>query len=156
MARGKTNERINIVNRQIMALELRKSGFSYRAIAERCHVTHMQAYRDVQGELKRLDGIGLQSAGELRTMELERLDMAIRGLMPFVEAGSAIHVTALVKVIAERSKLLGLYAPEQVEEKVTVFNELSDSDRSEQIATLLNAAREREARQSVDGQDYIQ
>lgn len=149
MARGKTNEKINIVQRQIMALELRKAGFSYRAIAERCHVTHMQAYRDVQSELKRLDDIGLETAVELRSMELERLDMAIKGLMPFVEAGSAMHVTALVKVIAERSKLLGLYAPEQFEEKVTVVNELSDDERATRINSILERARAIRDRQSI-------
>ena len=36
-----------------------------------------------------------------------------------------------------------------------IVHELSDSDRSEQIATLLNAARAREAGQSVNGQDII-
>lgn len=141
MTRGKTTDKINSITRQIMALELRKSGFSYRAIGERCHVTHVQAYRDVQNELKRLDDISLESAGELRLMELERLDMAIKGLMPFVEAGSAIHATALVKVIAERSKLLGLYAPEQFEEKVTVINELSDDERASRINSILERAR---------------
>lgn len=141
MARGKTTDRINSVTRQIMALELRKSGFSYRAIGERCNVSHMQAYKDVQSELARLDSISLESASELRLMELERLDIAIKGLMPFVEAGSATHATALVSVIAQRSKLLGLYAPEQVEEKVTVVSELSDDERASRIATILERAR---------------
>lgn len=148
MARGKTTDRINITTRQIMALELRKSGFSYRAIGERCNVTHVQAYRDVQNELSRLDGISLESAGELRLMELERLDMAIKGLMPFVEAGSAMHATALVKVIAERSKLLGLYAPEQFEHKVNEVNELSDDERASRIAAILERGRQERARQS--------
>lgn len=148
MTRGKTIDKINMVTRQIMALELRKSGFSYRAIGERCNVTQTQAYNDVQKELNRLDGISLESASELRLMELERLDMAIKGLMPFVEAGSAMHATALVKVIGERSKLLGLYAPEQHEEKVTVVNELSDDERASRINSILERARISRDRQS--------
>jgi hypothetical protein len=148
VARGKTADKITITNRQIMALDLRKSGFSYRAIADRTHTTHVQAYRDVQNELKRLSEISLESAGELRLMELERLDIAIKGLMPFVEAGSAIHATALTKVIAERSKLLGLYAPEKYEEQVTVKHELSDDERASRIAAILERGRQERARQS--------
>lgn len=149
MARGKAAEKGGIIQRQIMSLELRKAGFSYRAIADRTGVLHAQAYRDVQSELKRLSEISLDTAGELRQMELERLDIAIKGLMPFVEAGSAMHASALVKVIAERSKLLGLYAPEQVESKVTVKHELSDGERATRIATLLERARENRDRQPL-------
>lgn len=141
MARGGTNDKINIITRQIMALDLRKAGYSYRAIAERCHVTQTQAHTDVQKELARLDDISKESASELKLMELERLDMAIKGLMPFVEAGSSTHATALVSVVAQRAKLLGLYAPEQHEDKVTVVDELSDDERARRINSILERAR---------------
>lgn len=144
MGRGKTREKGVIIERQIQALDLRKAGYSYRAIGDRLNVTHVQAFRDVKCELDRLSEISLNSASDLRQMELERLDKAIKGLMPFVEAGSAIHVSSLVKVIGERAKLLGLYAPEKVENQVTVVNELSESEREREISKLLNLARERE------------
>lgn len=149
MARGKAAEKGKILERQIVALELRKSGFSYRAIADRTDVTQMQAYRDVQSELKRLADVSLDSANELRQMELERLDMAIKGLMPFVEAGSSSHAIALVKVIGERSKLLGLYAPEQIESKVLIHDELSDTERANRITAILERGRQERARQST-------
>lgn len=148
MARGKAGEKGEILKRQILALELRTAGYSYRAIADRCHVTHMQAYRDIKNELTRLSEMSLDNASELRTIELERLDIAIKGLIPFVEAGSAIHATALVKVIAERSKLLGLYEPEQREETLTVKYELSDDERVSRINALLERARQERTRQS--------
>ena len=148
MARGKAGEKGEILKRQILALELRTAGYSYRAIADRCHVTHMQAYRDIKNELTRLSELSLDNASELRAIELERLDIAIKGLIPFVEAGSAIHATALVKVIAERSKLLGLYEPEQREETLTVKYELSDDERVSRINALLERARQERTRQS--------
>lgn len=108
-------ESAEIAQRQIVALELRKSGYSYRRIAMQLNISLSQAWTDVTSELKRLSEISLESADELRQMELERLDMGIKGVMPFLEAGSAPHAMALVKLIAEKAKLLGLYAPEKHE-----------------------------------------
>lgn len=107
-------EAAEIAQRQIMALELRKSGYSYRRIAANLNISHQQAWLDVNSELKRLAEISLDNAAELRQMELERLDMAIKGVMPFIESGSAPHAMALVKIVDAKAKLLGLYAPEKV------------------------------------------
>lgn len=120
MSRRKAGiESAEIAQRQIVALELRKSGYSYRRIAVQLEISHQQAWTDVNSELKRLSEISLETAGELRQMELERLDMGIKGVMPFIEAGSAPHAMALVKLISEKARLLGLYAPEKVEMKVS-------------------------------------
>lgn len=108
-------EQSEIAQRRVIALELRKSGFSYRRIAHQLNISHQQAANDVKAELENLAAISQESALELRTMELERLDMGIKGIMPFIEAGSAPHAHALVKLIEQKAKLLGLYAPEKHE-----------------------------------------
>lgn len=113
MARGKTRDKAVILQRQIQALELRKAGHTYRDIAKKLGIAFQTAYKDVHGELARLAQMRDNSAGEVLQLELERIDKAVKGLMPFVESGSASHAMALLRCIEQRSKLLGLYAPER-------------------------------------------
>lgn len=109
----KAVEQTTIPLRENQALELRKQGLSYRAIANRLGVSHQQAYVDVQGELKALAVLNQDSADELRQLELERLDRIIDGLDHWVQAGNAQAAMAILKAMDTRAKLLGLYAPEQ-------------------------------------------
>jgi DNA-binding CsgD family transcriptional regulator len=113
MARARDKQRGIIVQRQIDALELRKAGYTFREIAARLSVSLGTAAHDVQAELKRLAAIRLDNAEELRQLELDRIDIAVKGLLPFVQSGSATHASTLLKCIEQRSKLLGLYAPEK-------------------------------------------
>ena len=116
MARGKVADRTRVIERQAQALELRKQGKSYRAIGDRLGVSQMQAHRDIQDELKRLAALNLNSADELRQLELERLDRIIDGLDHWVQAGNAQAAMAILKAMDTRAKLLGLYAPEKIQE----------------------------------------
>lgn len=113
MARGKSREKANILERQLLALDLRKSGLTYRAIAAKLGVNHQTAYNDVMAELKRLAELRADSAEELRQLELEKLDKYESSLTHWAEAGSVEAVKALLKVQERRSKLLGLDAPEK-------------------------------------------
>lgn len=113
MARTKKNEseQIKIAERRARALELRKAGFSYRKIAEKLSVSHVQARADIEAELKLLAEELHESADELRQIELERLDMLTRGLEPFAAVGETKAVNSFIKVMERRAKLLGLDAP---------------------------------------------
>jgi hypothetical protein len=51
---------------------------------------------------------------EYRAIELERLDVATKALMPKVEAGALDAIHTLVKVQQRRASLLGLDAPKEV------------------------------------------
>lgn len=115
MRRKKGIEQAEIAKRRVLALELRASGYTFRRIGQHLGISFEQAWKDVNAELKRLAEVSQDNATELRLLELERLDMGIKGVMPFIEAGSAPHAQALVKLIAEKAKLLGLYAPEKHE-----------------------------------------
>lgn len=113
MARGKAREKGAILQRQLLALELRKSGFTYREIGEKLNISHVQAYKDVNEELKRLAELRADSADELRQLELEKLDKLEKNLMHWADAGSVEATKALIKIQERRSKLLGLDAPEK-------------------------------------------
>lgn len=113
MARGKAKEKGAILERQLQALEMRKSGFTYREIGKRLGISHVQAFKDVNDELKRLADERADSADELRQLELEKLDKYEANLTHWAEAGNVDAVKALLKVQERRSKLLGLDAPER-------------------------------------------
>jgi hypothetical protein len=117
MARGKPAERGKILERQLQALELRKAGFTYRAIGDKLGVDHTTVYKDIQHELQRLAEQQRDSADELRQLELERLDMLLKGLEPMASVGNPGAVNSYLKVMERRAKLLGLDAP--VRQEVT-------------------------------------
>lgn len=127
MARGKAKEQADILPRQLEALELRKRGKTYREIANKLNVSIGQAHNDVHGALKQLSTLKLDSADELRQLELERLDKALFSITHFVEAGSPAHVSVYLRIIEQRAKLLGLYAP--VKQDITLdVSKLTDDE----------------------------
>lgn len=121
--------RETMADRQYQALELRKQGQSYRAIAAALSISVGQAHADVQTVMAELAQLTHASAEEYRTMELERLDTltveAARILMathPLVSGGKVLdglsddgpklRAIAELRAISEsRRKLLGLDAP---------------------------------------------
>lgn len=117
MARGRAAEKGAILQRQLQALELRKQGLTYRDIGDKLSISYQQAHNDVNAELKRLAALTLDCAEELRQLELERLDMLIKGLEPMARVGNPGAVTAYLRVMERRAKLLGLDAP--VRQEVT-------------------------------------
>lgn len=116
MARGKPAEKGKILDRQNQALDLRKQGFSYRAIGSKLGMSQMQAFRDIQDELKRLAMLNLNAADELRQLELERLDRVIESMDHWMQAGNTQAAITILKAMDTRAKLLGLYAPEKIRE----------------------------------------
>ncbi len=112
MANGKKTDqnRIDAQARRQQALDLRKAGASYRAIGAQLAISEAQAHRDVKAALARLAELELESAGELRALELARLDTALLSLAPKMQYGDPQVVNAWVRVSESRRKLLGLDA----------------------------------------------
>lgn len=116
MARGKAAEKGEILKRQMLALDWRIGGLSYRAIADKLSnaestISHVQVYRDIENELERLAGLRADKAETLRELELQRLDKIINALDSWVASGNVGAVNAWIKASERRSKLLGLDAP---------------------------------------------
>jgi hypothetical protein len=143
MARGKKTDQVRIAaaERRVRALDYRKAGQSYRAIGDVLGVSMKTAHQDVHQALAELAALELSSAGELRALELARLDdLAIAAarilqashplvsggkvLSGFTNDGTAIGLTddgpklaaidRLVRISESRRKLLGLDAPAKV------------------------------------------
>lgn len=116
MARGTKNDQINIEDRRAKALELRKGGSSYRAIAKKLGVEVGTAYSDVNAALQSLTNMNTTSADELRMMEVERLDAMLLSISTQLKAGHLGAIDRALRISERRSKLQGLDAPMKVEE----------------------------------------
>lgn len=133
-----TADEHRIMLRRAEAVKLRVRGLSYSQIAERLNISKAQAHIDVTTSLKESAGERSKDLEESRELELQRLDNAIskvtdilerelgfdlQGIAPdevaaLVGDQSELVLKAadrLVKLSAERSKLLGLYAPTKQE-----------------------------------------
>lgn len=108
------------------ALEMRKAGHTFRAIADKLgYATPDSAYKAVQAAMQK----SLRSAGseELRALELERLDRMQLAIWPMAigtdEEGKRVDangkpiiphgdsIDRVLSIMARRAKLLGLDAP---------------------------------------------
>ena len=104
--------RIEAVGRQRQALELRKAGATFHAIAEAlgfAHATGAQAA--VETALRKT----LQEpADECRLLDLERLDTMLLSIWPNVRRGELGAIDRALKVLERRATLLGydLYKPQ--------------------------------------------
>lgn len=107
--------------RQVQAVELRKSGLGFQEIADRLGYASVSgAHKAVMSALRKT----LQEpTDELRRLELERLDTMLHSLWPAIVAKNAYTprtVEVALKVMDRRAALLGLDAPKQVEDHRTV------------------------------------
>lgn len=101
------------VERQRDALELRKSGLSYDAIATRLGYAHASgAHKAVTLALKRTIQ---EPADELRRVEVERLDAALSAIWKKVLSGDTWAIDRMLKIMERRAALLGLDAPQRRE-----------------------------------------
>lgn len=107
-----SERRIAAAERHRQALDLRKAGASYRAIAAKLgYDSPSSVHKAVAAALRRITE---EPAAEVRTLELERLDALTIALWPQAAKGHLGAVDRLLRVMERRAKLLGLDAPERV------------------------------------------
>lgn len=98
--------------RALQALELRKAGASYEAIARACgYSSRSGAYQAIQRELRRTMQ---EPADDVRQLELLRLDDLYRAMVPKALKGdkdSTWYVDRCLNIMDRRAKLLGLDTP---------------------------------------------
>lgn len=95
--------------RQAQAVELRKAGASYRQIAKTLSITGGRAHQLVTRALDEINTRSVENAEALKRMELERLD-EIQVSLWAARANPRV-ADSLLRVVEQRAKLLGLYAP---------------------------------------------
>lgn len=133
MARQKQTARTTLhADRVRQALQLRMAGLDFFAIGQRMGVVKSQAWKLVDEGLRQARAEAVEVASELRDMELARLDRLWTALwqeaigrpakgqpgdadyQPATDADPAA-VDRLLKISAQRCKLLGIDAPERLE-----------------------------------------
>jgi len=120
--------RVKAHDRHLQALELRKAGATYQAIAEQLgYASPRGAHKAVASALK---ATLREPADALRELELARLDSALLAIWRRVQSGDDKAIDRLVRIMERRAKLLGLDEPPRT--KVTLT--LDDIDR--EIARL--------------------
>jgi hypothetical protein len=100
-------------DRMLRAVELRKSGATYRAIASALgYASVSSAYDAVTRCLREAK----RDAGEsLLQIEIERLDAMLLSIAPSVQQGNLHAIDRALKIAERRSRLLGLDKPTNVD-----------------------------------------
>ena len=127
----KTAERRNFV------LEMRKSGTTYRVIAEATIKQFgreklptgwdcLYAYKDVKRELMKLrEAIG-ENAADIRQIQLERLNRLLQAVWPQAIQGHLGEIDRATKLIKQISDLMGVEAPRQFEIRRTDLTNMTE------------------------------
>jgi len=109
--------------RAARAVQLRITGASYRSIARELGYSGPGAcFNAVQRELR---AYRQEPADELRTLELARLDEALKAIWPRVVRGQTRAVDSFIKLSKRRADLLGLDAPT----RITIHDVHADAQR---------------------------
>jgi len=134
MASQVSARRLQALQRQLQALELRRQGRRYDEIAEMLGVSLSSAWRLVHRAYQRSLKLADDEAEMQRQLDLQRLDAALAAIWPAVKAGELAAIDRLISILSRRARLLGLDRPE--EQKVDIGNALADilarlADRSD-------------------------
>jgi DNA-binding NarL/FixJ family response regulator len=106
---------VEVEARRQQVLNLRRSGFSIRAIATQLNISVGQAHTDIKEALEALQAQTIEIGASYRELELERIDRMLVALDAQVKKGDTQAVNTSAKLIDMRAKLLGLYAPAKQE-----------------------------------------
>lgn len=103
------------LDRQNKALELRRMGLGYTAIAQQIGIGKSQAHRLVVAGLADAAAKVSASADELRTEDVDRLDALLGSIWSRARKGEVAAVDRVLKILERRAKLLGIEAPVRIE-----------------------------------------
>lgn len=108
---------ISTLERQMLALEMRKAGATFQAIAER--IGYSSAGMAKSAVMSAIERIQAENVDELRAMEVERLNHLQLKWWNLAQTGGADAIKAtdmILKIIDRRARLFGLYQPETVQQ----------------------------------------
>jgi hypothetical protein len=118
------NQQLQALEKQLQALKLRMAGVSYEDIARTVgYKGPSGAYQAVKSAMKKTLR---EPADELRTLELGRLDEALRAIWPQVKKGNLLAIDRYLKIAERRAKLAGMDAKTEV--NLTGKLDLADID----------------------------
>lgn len=133
---------IVLEERRARVIGLRRTGATYRAIADQLGVSPQTAHNDYTAALKRLNPI--EDIEEARQLEIDRMDRLQLGLWETAAAGDIPSVLAILRISDRRCKLLGLD-----QQTIRIFNDpalmTSAQTIEQEMRTLLEEMDRRDA-----------
>lgn len=93
------------------AVELRTAGFSYPQIASMLNVCTATAFNYVSRAIERTRKEANETADQIRTVEVARLDRMLAVLTPLADEGDLAAMDRILKIQERRAAYLGLDAP---------------------------------------------
>ena len=100
--------KVPAASRREKALELRASGQSIRAIADKLGVSKSQVQRDIEKELQAAAEGRKKIAGLIIDLELAKLDALEKTAWEHIRAGELSAIDRVLRSMERRAKLLGL------------------------------------------------
>lgn len=135
MAQSKTRE-LQAVEKERQVIELRRAGATFDDIARAVGYKEPSgAHAAYKRALKRT----LTDAGteELREQELDRLDRMQRAVWPKVMQGDVQAITAALRLMDRRARLLGLDAPTRIAATVETIDAASIDAEVQRLVAML-------------------
>jgi hypothetical protein len=108
--------RVRAAERQRNAMELRKAGATYAAIAG--ELGYSDARSAERAVIAGLRAAGREASEDLLPMELDRLDRLQAGLWADAINGEVPAVLACLRIMERRSRLVGLDAPLKMNQRI--------------------------------------
>ena len=103
-------------------LRLRKEGKSYVEIGAQMDVSPQRAYQIVKKHMDKLREEVTEEAEACRQLDLDRLDSMIQAVWGSAKGGDTKACDTVLKIISQRSKLLGLEAPAKIQVDLDTMN----------------------------------
>ena len=105
---------------KVRVLSMRQKGHSYRTIGRELGIGKSTVARYLRESLAELNALEIEQVGHLRQLELSRLDYMLTTLESEVDVGTPKALDTALKIQERRCKLLGLDAPEKIEQTASV------------------------------------
>jgi len=142
--------KVNAVEGQLTALQLRQRGWTYQEIGDALGITKQNAYKRVETALRPLQEELKERVTIEREADLTRIGEMLKALWPASTAGDPASIDRVTKLLDRRAKLLGLDTPVKVEHS----GELAltgDDARAALLARVAGAAGETDPNAAVSG-----
>ncbi len=149
--------RLQAIDRQFKALELRKAGASYPAIARQLgYKSPSGAYQAIMSAIKRTLR---EPADDVRKLELARLDDMLLAIWAQVKNGNFGAIDRAIKVAGRRAELLGLDAPVKIAptniKGDREYNDISDREYADRFLAVLKSLSKDEVSALLGGEQGI-